>query len=119
MNPVVIIEERECTELTVFHSIEVAAGHLEAIDVENREFEAFDSEGFPLTLSVDGRRVKIERTSGAAPKKKEVEAKLRRYVGDAGASMTFDELIAAAERRSRGWLTDFISFFGKKKEPNQ
>lgn len=115
MNPAVIIEERECRELSVFRSLEEAAGHLEAIDVENGEYEAFDAEGFSLTLSVDGRRIKIERTSGAAPKKEEVETKLRRFVGDASASMTFDELIAVAEKRSRSWLTSLFRLFERKK----
>lgn len=115
MNLAVIVEERECRDLHVFRSVEEATGYLEAIDVENGEYEAFDAEGFPLTLSVAGSRVRIERTSGVPPKKEEVEAKLRSFVGDAGASMTFDELIAVAEKRSCGWLTSLFRMFERKK----
>ena len=115
MNPAVIVEERECGDLHVFRSRAEAEGYLEAIDVENGEYEAFDAEGFPLTLGVDGRRVKIERTTDAAPQKEEVEAKLRRFVGFAGESLAFDELIVAAEKRSRSWLTTLFRLFERKK----
>jgi hypothetical protein len=122
MKATVILEERESGEMSCYPSFAAVEMQLEAIDVENQEFEAFDAEGCLLTLRVDGKKVKVARASDAPQKKEELEAKLRRFVGrfDATAgSMTFEELAGATERRSRGPLARVVDLFRRKKEPNQ
>ena len=110
MSTAVIIEMLRDRDLAVFRSFEEACSYLEAIDVENHEYAAFDPEGFPLALGVDGNRVTIERIPNATPNKEKIEKMLREYLGDDATSMSFDQVLLAAQRRSRGWLMRLIDF---------
>jgi len=110
MSTAVIIEMVQDRDVAVFRSFEEACSYLEATDVENHEYDAFDPEGFPLALGVNGNRVTIERIPNAKPNKAKIEKILREYLGDVATSMTFDQVLLAAQKRSRGWLMRVIDF---------
>lgn len=71
-----IVDEHGDTE--VYADVAAAAAGLEAIDVRNAEYEAFDSSGRPLDLYVvDGRAV-LRLREDASPEVEDVVNRLRR-----------------------------------------
>jgi len=48
----VYVLAKDCGEFTLFHSLEDMRGYMEAIDVENNEYDVWDAEGFMLRLIV-------------------------------------------------------------------
>jgi hypothetical protein len=81
-SPIVVIE-RESGEVYLFRDVAHAEGYLEAIDVENGEYDAFDSEGTAQALGIvakSGRKqVEVVRDPDAAPAPDSLRAKLKRY----------------------------------------
>jgi hypothetical protein len=63
MVPPVIINENG--DVSVYRTADAAAQKLEPIDVENNEYTAFDSEGYPLQLVAGGYAVSIPGRTGA------------------------------------------------------
>jgi len=56
---------KDSKDIIAFPSYELIKGHLEAIDVENSEYDAFDAAAFALRLGVGGPKASwlvIERT---------------------------------------------------------
>ena len=64
MLPPVIINENG--DVSVYKTADAAAQNLEPIDVENNEYTAFDSEGYPLQLTPGQHTVSIPGRTGAA-----------------------------------------------------
>ena len=66
MKPPFIVNESSSVDVpgdvTFYESASDLEGHLEAIDVENEEFFAFDSEGRLLRLEADGWDVAWDET---------------------------------------------------------
>jgi hypothetical protein len=82
-SPIVVVE-RESGEVYLFRRVAHAEGYLEPIDVENGEYDAFESDGAVLTLSVvttsGQEQVEIVTHPDARPVPDTLRAKLRRYL---------------------------------------
>jgi hypothetical protein len=48
----IFVRERDSSEVTQYSSAAVMQNHIEQIDVENNEYEAWDADGIRLVLSV-------------------------------------------------------------------
>ena len=75
---------KDCKDIDAFASYQVMRGYLEAIDVENEEYEAFDANGFRLVLGVGKPKetwLKIEVTQTRLPESEfaAVKATAREY----------------------------------------
>ena len=57
VKPPIVVSERE--DISVFDSVESAEGYLEVPDVENAEFELFDSEGLVLHARAESSTTRI------------------------------------------------------------
>ncbi len=127
VSPPIIVNEtsdpHRAGDVFVLNSVEEAVGYLEAIDVENNEYIAYDSEGRLLRLGTRDRYVTIE-AADAVP---EHQAQLRSIltqaflrVGDRAAitqdwveSATLSELV---ERARALWHPEFSSLWEIVKE---
>src|SRR6478736_5827688 len=69
LTPPIFVDNRG--DVSVFRSVSYAESYLEPIDIENREYIAYDASGRLLALSADRRRVYI---SLAEPKPTHGEA---------------------------------------------
>src|SRR5262249_4776397 len=65
MLPIFVVDRHGC-DIEVFRSVEEAEGHLEPIDVRNREFEVYDAAGQELSVVTDGNRTRISRDGRVA-----------------------------------------------------
>lgn len=66
----VYVLAKDCGEVTEYPSRDAMQGYLEAIDVENEEYEAWDSEGRVLKLLVGDRKrawLNLVNTHGRLP----------------------------------------------------
>jgi hypothetical protein len=83
-SPIVVIE-RESGEVYLFKSVAHAEGYLEPIDVENGEYDAFESDGAVLILSVvttsGQEHVEIVTHPYAPPVPDTLRDKLKQYLG--------------------------------------
>ena len=67
----VYVLAKDCGEITIFCDLERMQWHFEPIDVENSEYEAWDSNGRILTMNVGPRKsewLQVRRTDGVLPK---------------------------------------------------
>ena len=76
----VYVLAKDCGEIDSYTSIENMQSYLEAIDVENNEYEAWDAEGRLLELTVSSRKpdwLQITRTDSVLSPKKFAEIKAK------------------------------------------
>jgi hypothetical protein len=103
----------EGNDLSVLPSVERAAGHVEAIDVDNGEFDFFADDGTVLIGTTHDRQVMLRATDDRRPE--ELRERLRRYLSHPKVAMDpalADDPIAAAQaildaswsRRPFSWL---------------
>lgn len=117
--PPVFIDNRG--DVSVFRSVPDAETYIEAIDVQNREYDGFDSLGRLLELSTDGRFVHIalaERTPTHADQLTIVLRSFLHAVGDTVAedsSYMLPQLVSHFTRytieRPRGLWQTITSLF--------
>ena len=50
----VFVLSKDCGDVNTYNSIEDMCRHFEEIDIENKEYDAWDATGLPLELSVQG-----------------------------------------------------------------
>ncbi len=72
-------------DIQVFPSVEAACREIEAIDVKEGVYEAFDTRGRRLYLSVDGDRVTADLASPIVDDSVELLNRLRRFISRVGA----------------------------------
>jgi hypothetical protein len=75
--PIFVIDGHD---VGVFASIEDVQIQLEAIDVRNNEYMAFDAEGRPLELVARGKRVRVAPRQGHPSHRRELETALRDFL---------------------------------------
>jgi hypothetical protein len=80
--PIVIDEHGD---IQIYQTVAIACRSLEAIDVLNDEFEAFDSNGRALVLLAQENRVSLALPADSHPNPAELERRLRRYINAIGA----------------------------------
>ena len=71
---------KDCGEVITFSTQHKLRGHLEPIDVENNEYEAWDADGRVLALSVGPRKsewLEIRRTDQMLPNEAFAEVKTK------------------------------------------
>jgi|SRR5919198_361169 hypothetical protein len=93
MPPIIVAEGRD---VQLFPSVERAENALEAVDVLNGIYEAFDVNARPLTLRVVGARIKcvrVELRPEASPQPAYVLNLLRQYVAHQGQGQMSDASI--------------------------
>jgi hypothetical protein len=81
MKPPIILDNRG--DLLIFGSANDAVAYVEPIDVENKEYVAYDSEGCLLSLSVRGRWIKriiIEPQETDPAHGEELRGKLEKFL---------------------------------------
>jgi hypothetical protein len=83
MVPPIVIDEHG--DIRIYPTVAIACQALEAIDVTNNEFEAFDSDGRALVLLAHENRVFMEVPPNSHPNPAELERRLRRYINALGA----------------------------------
>jgi hypothetical protein len=68
-------------DLSIFESVEKMDAHIEAIDVENNEYEFFDADGQRLTAEVDSNtgHVKFQVDNNRPPDPEHLALLLRTY----------------------------------------
>ncbi len=77
VGPIVVFEDRD---LCVYESVEELARHLEAPEIIEGRYDAFDVEGKRLVLEMQGKRVGVVEAEGGERKSSELEARLREYL---------------------------------------
>jgi hypothetical protein len=75
--PIVLVDG---LDVQFFSSIEAAEGWMEAIDVENGVYHAYDSRGRALVVETKGERVYMAAASEEPPQAHELERLLRDYL---------------------------------------
>lgn len=80
--PIVAIEGRD---IMLYASVDSACLDLEAVDVRDDVYEAFDSHGKPLILATEGDVVTISADPERLPEPDKLASALRRYVESVGA----------------------------------
>jgi hypothetical protein len=81
MPPIVVMEGND---LVVYATLALACHQLEAVDVNDGVYEAFDSEGRPLRLLTHGIVVSAELAPNSTPSPEELERRLRRHIHEIG-----------------------------------
>ena len=94
MMPPIIVILLENGDLLIFDSREDAEDYLEAIDVRNNEYTAYDSKGTVLDLSVDDKteRVIIRHPSTKAKSPSALKKSLLKYIGIFDKSANINDL---------------------------
>ena len=109
MKPPIIVNN--FGDVVFFASVADAEGWLEAIDVENNEYVAYDSEGRLVTLGVvtkqkgffsGGKRVVVERAEAEPTHALELRNTLVHFFGRVGASKDWLASAALEELVKRG-----------------
>ena len=77
LTPPILIDEHG--DISLYASIERAAGHVEAIDVLNGEYEFFDAGGRRLLATVDRDRVRLAIDPSKPAEPEVLESRLRAY----------------------------------------
>jgi hypothetical protein len=83
-NPTPPILIDEAGYFDIYPSVVVARRAIEAEDVANGVYEAFDSEGRPLLLVAHGNLVSIELSHESLPNVVELERRLRQHIRRVG-----------------------------------
>lgn len=101
VSPILVFDHKG-DDLAVYPSLMDAERHLEAIDVRNNEYEAFDAEGRLLRLTTENETVRIISTEGSPDHAAALRTRLRAFLKKAKAP-TFDDsslpqLLAAVDR---------------------
>lgn len=78
MVPPIIVNENG--DIQLFRSTEEAGRAMEPIDIRNEEYKAYDAEGYPLRLDIEGNLVVITGRQGDACQKEELERDLRSFL---------------------------------------
>lgn len=76
--PPIVIDGDGCFD--VYATVAEACSWLEAVDVDDGLYEAFDSEGHPLRLVTDGNIVSIELPTDSIVDSAELEHRIRNYI---------------------------------------
>ncbi len=121
----IFVRTKDCGDVTEFSAVADMQREFERIDVENEEYEAWDANGVPLSLSVqEPVWLRVEaQSSGAKPV--ELANAIMRFaqavgievdlsdLGRGGFSAALGEVRAAIERKqkSKSWLQRFLSRF--------
>ena len=84
--PVPPIVTDESGDIEVYPSVASACMELEAIDVLDGAYEAFDSRGYRLRIDAVRDIVSVVLEPGSTPDPLELERRLRRYVDRVGAA---------------------------------
>jgi hypothetical protein len=84
MRPPIVVQKRDGIEVYFFEDAATASNHVEAIDVRDGVYVAFDADGLPLDLSAasDRSAVVIADSVGRAPEPETVQAMLRRHLAE-------------------------------------
>jgi hypothetical protein len=77
LTPPILIDEHG--DISAWASSARAAGHVEAIDVINGEYEFFDAVGRRLVAAVDNNRISLGADPARPPEPERLEAALRGY----------------------------------------
>jgi hypothetical protein len=117
----VFVRAKDSGEVTQYASIAAMQYHFEKIDIENHEYEAWDANAVPLSLSVQQPIwLRVEPHPSAKPR--ELAAAIAEFAQRSGISVDQSSLLAGkfepaldaiqqkliAKRRSRRWLARFL-----------
>ena len=111
--PIVIYGDGDCD---VFPTVPLACQAVEATDVDDGLYEAFDSQGRALRLVTERNQVFIELPANSVPESAALERRLRDHIGTVGADrvgivnlrdaslpMLLDALSAFQQGAKRSW----------------
>lgn len=92
--PLVMIDETG--DVSVHRTEAAARQSVEACDVDDGVFSAYDSRGMPLALGIDGDRVLLERLAMSSPNPDVLESLVRSFIASFGAKNLGIERLEAA-----------------------
>ncbi len=113
----------------VYPTVALARSYVEAEDVNDGVFEAFDSEGRRLLFQTHGNLVWLEVPPDSHPEPAELERRLRRYIQSVGVDrvgitalqdatlpMMLDALLRFQDRKTRNWsLRGILARIGRRR----
>jgi hypothetical protein len=113
----------------VYPTVALACSYVEAVDVNDGLYEAFDSEGRRLLFQTHGNLVSLEAPPDSHPDPSELGRRLRGYIQSVGVDRVgitdvqdatlpalLDALLRFQERETRPWsLRDFLARIGRRR----
>jgi hypothetical protein len=121
----VFLRIRDSGEVKAYRSIIEMESHLEEIDVQNDEYEAWDAGGVPLALSVQQEKIWLRLAVAAAPQPEQLTMAIAKYARRAGLDIDTTALplrnlatwlersreMAEAKRRAQPWWRRLMQRF--------